>query len=698
MRRTAAAVALLVMIPVLITGGFFSAGWDSHSRLKDLVQAAIVNLDEPVTINDQYMPLGRQLTAALVDSDRAENLDWQLTSLESAEAGLADGSYAAMVVIPKEFSAYATSFAGDVADVTKASVIVETSPVAGIADAEVGRLVSLAAAASLNETLTSGYLDNVYQGFNDMKDAYGELADGSKELADGAEELADGLEEAADGSQLAVEGGQELADGARKLADGLGTMAKETKSMPAQLQELADGTKQYTDGVNQILDQVLPYTEYLKDIEPAAEDVAAAAAKMNDAVQAFASDVESIENSPYLEDAVATARAAAKKADCPSAIEEAGLCDEFREALADAAADAARQGVIEAGKELSKALNRTDDKGNSILTIAEQIAAEAKKLPEEAKIVSEGIESLKLMRGAGTQLAEGTQQLADEMPKLTNGIQQTATGADQLADGVQLYVDGIGELSSGLGEAASGSGELADGARQMADGIAEGKDEIPTYSDDDRAKLTSAVATPVSTDGMDALADANLGWGTVLLVLCLWLGALACNTVIRPTRRTILASNATTAQVIWEQLRPGLLTAGVQSALLIGIAQAALQLPADKFAALAGLLLLAGVAFALANYALAWFGNWGRLVSLACAVLFATSALTGALPGFFGAVKGFLPLTPVLNGIRGVVTGAAGLAGNTAGSIGWLVIAAVACGVCVAKARATTLDRLLATA
>ena len=72
----------------------------------------------------------------------------------------------------------------------------QTSPVAGVADATLGKVVAHVAATTLNETLTSTYLDNIYVGFNDMGDQFVTMADGAAKLADGTEELADGLSDA----------------------------------------------------------------------------------------------------------------------------------------------------------------------------------------------------------------------------------------------------------------------------------------------------------------------------------------------------------------------------------------------------------------------------------------------------------------------------------------------------------------------
>jgi hypothetical protein len=51
----------VLLLPVLIGGILVAALYNPAERL-DNMNAAIVNEDEPVTIDDQYVPLGRQLT------------------------------------------------------------------------------------------------------------------------------------------------------------------------------------------------------------------------------------------------------------------------------------------------------------------------------------------------------------------------------------------------------------------------------------------------------------------------------------------------------------------------------------------------------------------------------------------------------------------------------------------------------------
>lgn len=95
----------LILVPLLVAAGFLWATWDSTSRL-DRVQAAIVNNDEGTTIDGQTVPLGRQLAGGLVNgAEDVSNFDWVLTDTEDGSAGLAAGTYAAVVTIPEDFSA-----------------------------------------------------------------------------------------------------------------------------------------------------------------------------------------------------------------------------------------------------------------------------------------------------------------------------------------------------------------------------------------------------------------------------------------------------------------------------------------------------------------------------------------------------------------------------------------------------------------
>lgn len=689
----------LALVPILVAGGFLLAGVNSDTRLHT-VQAAIVNLDEPVTIDGQYTPLGRQLTANLVDSDRTENLDWVLESEENARAGLNTGSYAAMVVIPENFSAAATSFSkNDGATAEQATIQVYTSPVAGVADATLGRLVASEAASMLNSTLTESYLKQIYVGFNDMGKQFVTLADGSDQLAVGAKKLANGISDAADGSK-------QLYSGQLQLAKGLGTMAGQTASMPADVRALANGVGDYVDGANQLAQQTIDSLPQQKQLAGGLDQLSQGATGISSGLSAYQQGLK------------ASARQAGDAADgvtqvltgySHGAVSEAELrgtvgqvCPSVDTGSTPAELVTGAQVCIASmtatQKALSGAAGGLDQKdpstGQSLLSGAAGVAGGLSQLSSQVSGSLPDVDSTtadlkKLIKG-GDKLAAGTGKLADGLPALVNGISQSADGASQLATGTD-------QLSAGLITAASGGQDLAKGMREMANGIADGKDQLPHYSASDRENLSTVVAAPVDTSSLTGLADPNVGWISLVLVLALWLGALATYSVVKALPSGLLNSAEPTPVLIGRSLLPGLVVVGVQALVVAGLAQFGLDLSPQKWLAVTGVLLLAGAAFVVVNHALvAWLGGLGRLISVLFAVLTTASALVGAAPALFAALRPFSPLTPALDSVRAVITESSGAAASTLVLVGWLLLGLIASAVAIARRRTTSLAAVLA--
>ena len=123
----------VLLLPAVVGGVLVMALQNPTDRL-DSMTAAVVNLDEPVTIDDQYTPLGRQLAAGLVEgSDEFDsNISWVISNEDDAAEGLADGTYQAVITIPESFSADATSAGTTLADgegeAEQAKITVTTPP------------------------------------------------------------------------------------------------------------------------------------------------------------------------------------------------------------------------------------------------------------------------------------------------------------------------------------------------------------------------------------------------------------------------------------------------------------------------------------------------------------------------------------------------------------------------------------------
>ncbi|HSU36943.1 MAG TPA: YhgE/Pip family protein, partial [Propionibacteriaceae bacterium] len=405
----------LILVPLLIAGGFLWATWDSDTRL-DRVEAAVVNLDEPVTIDDQLVPLGRQLAGGLVDGEADQNFSWVLTNDTEAAEGLESGRYAAVVVIPEDFSARATSYAKtDPVEAQPATIEVQTSQVSGIADPVVGQAITAAATKALNSSLTEEYLKNIYLGFNrlgrqfttlteaarDLADGAGQLSDGVAKTSSGSAELADGLGRLDDGAQQLASGSSELSDGTSQLAGGLGQLATGARSSAAGAGELADGTDKLATGADQLAGGADQLAAGLRSLRKGTADQPGGTAAYADGVQDFASGLGQYQD------------------------QMAGFAQQSDEQLA------------------------------AIVPCPTQLPAES------CPVFYAGLR-------AGTTVAARGLDDQGQRPGLLSGAQQLAAGADgidagvgKLRSGASAYADGVDQYATGVDKLATGTGQLA---------------------------------------------------------------------------------------------------------------------------------------------------------------------------------------------------------------------------------------------
>ncbi|AXE54343.1 YhgE/Pip domain-containing protein [Aurantimicrobium sp. MWH-Uga1] len=235
----------LIFVPLIVVGGLMWGLWNPTERL-DRVKAAIVNNDEPVTVNGQITPLGRLLTAGLVKGDGSDtNYVWVITNESGAKKGLENGTYVAAVTIPENFSKVATSAMGNATDATQALIEVTTSEKSRLVDDAITTAITSTAVNLMNQQLTSLYLERVLLGFSDLSEGLSEAAQGSDELTKGIYALADGA--------------NQLATGASTFSSGMWALNAQTSQLPSQTQQLATGAAT-TDGYAQQLSGALGQT------------------------------------------------------------------------------------------------------------------------------------------------------------------------------------------------------------------------------------------------------------------------------------------------------------------------------------------------------------------------------------------------------------------------------------------------------
>src|SRR5690625_2801122 len=522
---------VVVLVPVLAAAGFSYTVASATERMDDVV-AAVVNHDEPAEVDGQTVPLGRQLAAALVEGEGTEetfgesqNFTWVMTNDELAEEGLEDGTYAAVVTIPEEFSEAATSTADPDGDIRQALLQVDVSPRARLADDVITRAIVQAATTSLGQELAATFLDNVFIGFNTMGEELGEAADGARSLADGVDELSEGAEELSGGAHELAGGLGELADGTGELYSGAHTLAGGAQELAGGAGELAGGVDELAGGVDQLAGGVDDLADGAGGLHEGVGDLAAGSSQLadgsNDLTQGareLSGGVDELsgglaEFSGGMDELRGGANDLAgglgELNDAVSVVP--GYLDQIEDGLGQGAADVrdfadelyGSRGAIE---DMIDQVCAQDPDGEACQALQDYLS-DSEQLDEFLEYAAAGLHQLAdsmddAASGEGElgqiqelfdgldQLATGSQELAaglDEAhqasQELQGGAATLAGGAADLADGVSEYTQGVRDLDEGVDQLSQGTGELASGADALADASSQAAQGVGELSD-----------------------------------------------------------------------------------------------------------------------------------------------------------------------------------------------------------------------
>ncbi|PSL38541.1 putative membrane protein [Labedella gwakjiensis] len=639
----------IILVPLVVAGILVWALWNPEERLPQ-VTAAIVNNDEPVEIDGQQVPLGRQLSAGLVGNDDT-NYTWVITDEDDAESGLADGSYTAVVTIPENFSAAATSVGGDAADAEQATIDVSTSDRSRLVDDALTATITSTAASLTGTELTTSYLENIYVGFNTLGDQLGEAADGAQQSADGADQLASGADDLATGAGELATGADTLETGAKSLASGASDLAGGASDLDTGVQGLAGGLTELDEKT-----AAFPTQTQADQLVAGVDQLASGTSAAVTALQGQ------------------NAALAALAQECFTSGASVDYCT--RLATAAGTVDAIVEGNGTADLPgLTPLVTGTQD-------LADQVGPLASGLPA----LKSGISQL---ASGGTQLASGSSQLSAGASQLSSGVAQYATGVSQFSDGVTQLADGTTTL-------ADGAGSLADGVGQLADGLDTAVESIPSYSESDRENLATVVADPVASEGGGI--DFGSKGAPFYAVLALWIGALGSFVLLRAVPTTLVGSTRSSIALVLRSFAPAAIVGALQGVLVAGVLQLQLSFGVAEWFGFAALLALTGVAFAAVTQSLiAVFGGTGRFLSMIIAIVTLATGIVSTVPGVLDAVFGFLPVSPAQEAIRGLVEGTGGLAPAVVALILWTLGALVVSTIRVATERTVPARRFART-
>ncbi|MCL8250575.1 YhgE/Pip domain-containing protein [Aeromicrobium fastidiosum] len=673
-RLTRAAVVAVMLVPLFYGAMYVWANLDPTGRL-DHVRAAVVNHDQMVEVTGtdgaaQPVAVGRQLAGNLVSNDADDNYDWVLTDAKDAQRGLADGDYKAVLTIPENLSAAATSTSGDPTAAVQGQLDLQTNDAVNYINGTIAKTILQAAKGALNAQVTETYLDNVYLSFSDIKTSLSDAADGASDLADGADRLSSGASDLADGATT-------LADGAGALADGAGTLADGNRQLADGATELDSGAKKLSRGLSQLESSTSTLPRDTRRLADGSRQVADGTAQVDRTVQAFTQSIL---------DATGTADADIDR-----------LATTLRTLADQCRADGAPAGV-DCG-----AIEDAAARAGDLKTFVRDVRGQATSAGQQTRQLADG----------AAQVADGNAELARNVPALVGAIGQASDGADRLTDGTSQLREGAVAAAAGAGRLVGGADQLADGSRKLADGgdqlvdgadqlsagglklsngLNDGSDEVPDYSTSERDQLAKTAATPIedAADRVNPVENYGAALAPYFVSLALWVGAMAIYLLLRPLSARAIASTTGSVRVALAGYAPGLALSVVQVVLLLVVLQGVLGVqPADE-PLLVGIALATGAVFTAINQMfVALFGGAGRFAALVFVSLQLTSAggtyPIETAPPFFNVLHDLLPMTYTVHGLR------AALAGGSDGVVrDFLVLGlftALALGVTVIAAR-----------
>jgi len=424
------AIVLAVLTPLLIAGVAVTAlranadttasggASGDASASAPVLPAAVVNLDQIVYLEDDGtivpadpsipnqpgtpVAAGKLLVSELTSAGSGQGFTWTVTDAGTASDGLAAGQYAAVVTIPKEFSAAYVSTATSTP--VQAQLQVQTNGANSYVTELLASALSANLQAALSEKATQGFITNTLAAFTALHTNLGTAADGAGKLAAGATTLSGYQSGLATGLAGAAKGATDLDTAVQGLSVGMRAIADGTTDLPTYAQLLSDGSKAVSDGV------VITRNQF-KDRANETHSLAGQQATLTATLQGILGRMD-----PADPDYVT-----------------------LKNAVADAGGIAVGQGLVAGALDLDYA---------GVDTL----------LAPGADLVSKGnaafAADLPLLTTTLSEVADGTAKLAVGTSGLSKGLGELSTGAAQISAGSVDLATNLGTLASGLQEAA----------------------------------------------------------------------------------------------------------------------------------------------------------------------------------------------------------------------------------------------------
>jgi putative membrane protein len=650
-----AAIAALILIPLLYGALYLWAFWDPTGRM-DRLPVALVNSDTGATNDGVQVHAGKDVASQLKDSG---NLKWVTTDAATADAGVKAGTYYFAVTIPASFSADVVSAGGD--NPTSARIDVTYNDANSFLASTLGRTAMSQVRDAVASQIGQQQVDQVLVGLGSARDGFAQASDGALTLAAASGTLADGAKQVATGASTAADGATRLASGAAKAATGASTLASGAKSLDTGAAALAAGATKTATGAGTLARSTAGLRTAVSGAATGSAALADGSAKVAAGVHSTNTAVSGLVQqlgplSTTLDDIAGYLTTRAKGGDTQAAT----LLGELGSATDKLPTPADTQTLL-------SQLQTLDDSAATLSGKTTALSSGLTTLSAKTGELSAGASTL---ASAVTDVSSGAGQLAQGAKSLDTGAAALAVGTASVSAGAGDLSTGVGQLSSGAAQVADGAGQLGSGASTLGSSLADGANQIPDDSSATRTQRASTLSDPVTLASTDVAKSQGFGEGFApfFMSLALFVGSLITWLLLRPVPSRALAGPASNWRVTLAGYLPALTLGIAQVAVMLSVIHFGLGLSmASAWGTAALTLLVAATFIALQQTLLALFGTAAGKVAILALLMFQLASSGGTYPvettpAFFRVLHPLLPMSYAVTGLRHTITGDLGAA------------------------------------
>ena len=656
-----AAIAVLVLLPLLYSALYLAAFWDPFGKTSQ-IPVAFVNDDKGAKINGLTLKAGDQVEDQIRDN---HDLDWHFVDDDEATQGLHDGTYHFVVRITPGFSEGVVSPQG--ADPHQAEMSVTYDQSGNYLSSIIGRTAMQQLHSAVSSAISSQAVDKVLVQVAQASDGIRQAADGAAKLDAGATTLHDGTKEFADKSTELDAGARKLDDGAKKLDQGAGTLANGNHELATNIHAARGGVDQLAGGLGAAVTGA-------EQLSGGVDRLVAGVGRLGDGARQVSGGVDQLVGtldgvSQAQGQAVAPLRQTAAQlrqaeaagsigstssAGVPLSVQLDRLADQLEtQGLGAKSPQLADLHRLQGGaSQLSSAL--TDPNGELLSGLG--------TLQGGAHALDDGLQ--RLGTGAGT-LIDGVAKLDDGAAKLDQGAATLHASTGTLVQGTGTLVDGTGKAVDGTKQLDQGAGKLNDGTGELAGKLGDAATQAPQWTDEHRQEMSNTIGDPVDLQAAYENPAKTFGYGFApfFIPLALFVGAIIVWILLTPLQTRAVGTRLSPLRVVFASLQPAVLIAAAQAAMILLVLRFGLGLtPSNGIGALA-IMAVSAVAFtSLVQMFNIVFGvSVGRVVSMALLMVQLTSAdgiyPTVVEPKFFHWIHPFNPITYTVRGLRQSIMG-----------------------------------------